>query len=119
LSLEFPPRIAEGSHLQVLGSLRLPVSEVVLKPEPGAKGGDSVLAASLLLVRLDAEDPLQVDVALPSRLRGRAGPQALVEAGFSIEIPLTQALAPAGAYQIYLVTGPHVAGPYPLTIAAP
>ena len=118
VSLTVPGRAAARTALSFLGSLRLPTVDLVWKAAERERGKASSVMASLLLVKLDADEPIQLEVALPVRRVGGTGPKALVEAGFSIDVHLPPDLAPPGSYQVYLVTGPHVAGPYPLVIAA-
>ncbi|MGD0527381.1 MAG: hypothetical protein ABSE49_19725 [Polyangiaceae bacterium] len=74
-----------------------------------------VLVVTVLVLGLDANEPLGVEVAVPAK----GGPEE-VEAAFAFDLAkaLPEPLA-AGSYQAYLVAGDAVAGPQALQVKAP
>lgn len=118
-----PERVEAEAPIPFEARVRLPVSGAALIPRlvPEAEGDDEpaeaderLLAVSVLAIALDAEAPLQLDLAVPATLSGDpSAPTA--EAAFGLD--LRSALAPgSGTYQVYLVAGERVVGPQPLEV---
>jgi len=113
VSIQAPPRVAPDAPAILRAEVRLPRSRVtVLGAAPGS-GHPFVLAASLLLVRLDDSTPVVVHLYAPAA----PGGDGHIEASFDLD--LRHALhgrAPVGHWLAYLVVGDALAGPSPLTV---
>ena len=112
IDFRLPPSAEPGGPQQVQVALGLPAGRVVLAAAemPGA----SLLVGSVLLLRLDAQQPLRADLAIPVRTPPADG-RVQVLFSFDIKAALPNAL-PRGSYQCYLVFGDTVAGPRTLTV---
>jgi len=112
VDFRMPAPAEPGAPRQVQVALALPSGHAVLaKTEvPGA----SLLVGSLLLLKLDADQPLRADLAIP--VRAPAG-DARVQVLFSFDLKAAlPAGVPRGSYQAYLVFGSSVSGPRILTV---
>jgi hypothetical protein len=98
VDFRLPPPAEPGAPQQVQVALALPPGHGVLAKTdvPGA----SLLVGSLLLLRLDAEQPLRADLAIPVRTPA-ADARVQVLFSFDLKAALPAGL-PRGSYQTYL-----------------
>ena len=97
--------------------MNLAADRVALTPS-AAPGGGQLLRATVFLLARDAENPVQIDVAVPVTPR-EVGGERTVEAHFGFDaLAGAPEPVPAGTYQAYLIVGDTVAGPHTLTVAA-
>jgi hypothetical protein len=120
---------ASGARPPALhGAMRLEVSPHSLVHQTDSSGGDrsaqtntpaAVLRAMVLVVMKDRSMPVRIPLEIPVWSDRTLKPGDLVDAAFSIDIAEAmpkQALA--GTYQVYIVGGRYLSGPYPLTLAS-
>ncbi len=123
-AVALPSRVSEDAPIPVYAAVNLPASRVALTPssapEDGGAGGEGgrLLRATLFLLARDSEYPVQIDAAVPVTPR-EVGGERMVEAYFGFDaLAAAPEPVPAGDYQVYLIVGEALAGPYPLTVAA-
>ena len=107
-ALAVPSEVAHGAPIPVRGAVRLPGARAPLA-SPG------VIVVTVLLLGLDANEPLAVELAVPAK-----GGRDEIEAAFTVDLALAlPEHPPAGSYQVYLVAGDVIAGPHALRVKAP
>jgi hypothetical protein len=114
-SLEIPAKAAKNAPLLLKGSLDLSEDLAALAPLEGTPGA-AVLTASILFRKLDHENSVQIDLSARAEMYEAAGVKR-VKAGFALDA--AKALPGhvlEGTYQVYLVAGAALSGPYPLTV---
>jgi hypothetical protein len=134
-ALAIPNTIQRNGPIPVHAAISIPRGRAAVARS--AEPGDApLLLASLLLVKRDDRRPLKINLAVPatihsgparsflkgfgrSREGGSATPET-VEAYFSLDVRTasTEPIQP-GTYQVYLVVGDTVSGPYEVTVGAP
>lgn len=109
------------------GSIKLEVSrQMIVGPsasgqqptgEPSDRTPSALLRASVLVVMKGHARAMKTDVEIPVWTERTLRPGDVVEAFFSVDLaPVMPAAPPAGVYQVYLLAGPHLSGPHPLTL---
>lgn len=117
-TLSVPVTAAKGAPVMLKGSVDLDADRAMVAPKEGA-ALEKVLTVAVLFRKLDQEEPIQIEVVAPADLYDSNG-VARVKAAF--EFNAQQALSGhelGGIYQVYLVAGGALTGPYPLTVGAP
>ena len=113
--LSIPAVVGPTDPIPVTVALRLPHPAVVAVPAPHPPGS-VVLPCSLLLLKLD-EAAVLANLLIPVAAQP-AVPGFEAVASFDLRDSVhTRNLA--GTYQVYLVAGALVAGPYPMTVGTP
>jgi hypothetical protein len=98
-----------GDPVFIGGAIDLPVAETVVVP---STEGGSLVAATVVLRRLDGGMAVQADLAIPAQVAdGRA--RAWFEFDARKAIPNEKL---SGLYQAYLFTGSRVVGPWPMKV---
>lgn len=107
--------IDPGDPVTIGGAVDLPLAEAVVVPS-AAPGGGSLLLANVLIRKLDETLPVRVELAIPAEVRG--GPKdGSVRAFFEFDaLRVISGTRLSGEYQVYLITGVRVFGPYPLKV---
>ncbi|MDB5922788.1 MAG: hypothetical protein JWN13_1724 [Betaproteobacteria bacterium] len=112
--------------LALHGAMRLEVSPQSLVHQVGSSARErsaqtnppaAVLRAMVLVVMKDRSTPVRIPLEIPVWSERTLKPGDLVDAAFSIDIAEAmpkQTLA--GTYQVYVVGGHYLSGPYPLTL---
>lgn len=112
MSLAVPPNAGGQKPVIVHGAVRLPADQTVTVADSSDRG-KFLLKLSMVLVKLDQENAVQIELVVPATLRGGAGAGQTVEAYFSMDIHAAlPGLQLNGTNQIYLNAGGQVAGPY-------
>ncbi len=124
--MRVPPEAGAGANrIVVHGLARVAVPGAALlagrPPEPEARESipGAVLTLTVLVGGLDRPEPSQVVVRAPIFAKRVLKAGQLVEAAFSLDLQATlrQPLQPSEhPYQLWLVAGEHVGGPWPLTL---
>lgn len=123
LSLDVPSTVEGRRHVWARGAIRLELTPSMLvgaatgNANPALRPPRAVLKASVLVMMKGEPNPmhLNLDIPLQSEHALRAG--ELAEAAFEVDLAsVMPAQPPAGVYQVYLLSGPHLAGPIPLTL---
>jgi hypothetical protein len=114
LLLDLPARVAGGAAVSLRASVFLPESQVTRLKLDG-KPDQSLLPATVFLMRLDQPAAFRLDVGVPVKKPASSGKG--VNTLFAID--LRQAggarLAP-GTYRAFLVVGAAITGPAPVTL---
>jgi len=107
--------IDPGDPVTIGGAVDLPLADAVVVPS-AAPGGGSLLVANVLIRKLDETLPVSLELAVPAEVRG--GPKdGSVRAYFEFDaLRMITGTRLSGEYQVYLITGVRVFGPYPLKV---
>jgi len=120
MSLSAPEEVDLGAPVPIYGAVHIPFDKAIVaackKSDSETKTPDKswLLIASVILVKLDAEDPEQIGMVIPATVSGDPGSGQILQGYFSLDI--RTALSGrnlSGKHQLYLVAGDKVAGPYP------
>lgn len=104
---------AQSTHnIPVRGKIKATIGSVATRRST-AQTGSKVLMASLLMVKIDDDHPLQIDLVVPAVVQETPGSAQSVAATFSFDVSaiLTGQISP-GTYQTYLIAGAQTIGPY-------
>lgn len=119
LALDGPAEVGPEAPLALRIAGRLSAAEAVVVPawDPDAPDHvsphDVLLAGAVLVLRLDTDEPLLLEFAVPAR---RAGEQ--IETAFELDVRAALGERPLhpGEHQVYLVVGARVIGPRRLLV---
>jgi hypothetical protein len=124
-ALSVPAKVGRSNPIELHGAVRMPfapaavVPRRVESPPTNTSMESPLLLASVMLIKLDAEDPVQIDLAIPATVSGEFGQEQTIQAFFSLDVRTAlPGYTLSGKYQTYLVVGDRVAGPYLMTVGA-
>lgn len=114
----------EGTrHVPVHGALRLELTRPMIVAPPSATGGHhartprAVLRATVLVLMKNMAQPMLAQVEVPIFGERELHAGDVVDAAFAVDLATILPPKPrAGLYQVYLLAGPFLSGPYPLSV---
>jgi len=111
-------------HVPVHGAFRaeltgpmIVAAQPLAKDEPRAHAARAVARATVLVLMKRVAQPMLAHVEVPIFGERQLHPGDVVDAAFAVDLSQILPARPhAGVYQVYLLAGPLLAGPYPLTV---
>ncbi len=109
--VDIPASVPQGAALKIAGTLNVPSASVALLQSAEQPDG-RLMAATLLLMALDAEHPIALRLLVPVKRHGET-----VSATFAFDLAQRpEGARLAGHYKAYFVSGRTVVGPQSLTV---
>jgi hypothetical protein len=112
-----PGSMSRTGPAQLKASVRLPRTELTGAKAPAGSAHPLVMAATLLLLKLDDSQPQLLHLVVPAQPATLAGGIEGVESTFSVDLRAgLEGRKLAGTYMAYLAIGTTVTGPQPITM---
>jgi hypothetical protein len=115
VTLLAPDIISASAPALLHAEVRLPRGRVAAFEAPRDADHPLLLAASLMLVRLDKVTPVLLHLTAPAVLDD----SGVVNSAFELDLGVLAGTTPAGDWLAYLLVGDTVTGPRPITVEAP